>query len=454
MICPQNETYGIASMQLSHKLNQSDRRTFLKEAGGGVAAAGVLNSAVCSARVHGANERVNVGLIGCGGRGITVASVIGSQNDAVVRYVCDPDGRRVSKARDATGADHAVSDLRRVLDDQAVDAVVIATCDHWHAPAAILACEAGKHVYVEKPCSHSVREGRLMINAARRNRRVMQHGTQSRSRDTCRSVIQLLREGIIGDVLVAKHINSQKRAGIGHHQPSQPPSHIDYDLWVGPAEWRPYQSNFVHYHWHWFYNFGTGDIGNDGVHGIDVARWGLGMDSHPSFITGYGSKLYFDDDQEFPDTYQMAFEYSADGAVDNKRLLLYEQRIWSPYREDESGTSTIFYGTDGMLKSAGSGWELFGPGNQPRIIGDLPEDREDAHQRNFLDAIRNGTSLNAGIEAGHFSSTLCHLGNIAARTGRSIRFDPGSEQIVGDEQANLLTRRRYRDKHWARPAGA
>ncbi len=432
-------------------MNQSDRRTFLKRTGSGAAVAGLLSSSVRHASAHGANERVNVGLIGCGGRGITVATLIASQNDASVRYVCDPDGRRASKARDATGAHHAVSDLRRILDDKAIDAVVIAACDHWHAPAAILACEAGKHVYVEKPCSHSLREGRLMINVARRNERVMQHGTQSRSRGTFRSAIQLLREGAIGDVLIAKHINSQKRANIGHRQPSQPPDHIDYDLWVGPAEWRPYQSNFVHYHWHWFYNFGTGDIGNDGVHGIDVARWGLGVDTHPSFITGYGSKLYFDDDQQFPDTYQMTFEYPADGVIGNKRLLLYEQRIWSPYREDAPGTSTIFYGTEGMMKSTDSGWELFGPRNKLRTIEDIPEDREDAHQRNFLDAIRNGTPLNAGIEAGHLSSALCHLGNIVSRTGRSVQFDPSTEQIIGDEQASLLTRRMYRDKHWATP---
>ncbi|MEO2034397.1 MAG: Gfo/Idh/MocA family oxidoreductase, partial [Planctomycetaceae bacterium] len=411
-------------MQSSHTVNQSDRRTFLKHTSGGVASAGLLTSSTPNAAVLGANERVNVGLIGCGGRGSRVATAIGSHKDAAIRYVCDPDSRRAAKAKDATGAEHAVSDLRQILDDRSIDAVVIATCDHWHAPAAILACEAGKHVYVEKPCSHNVREGRLMIDAAHRNKRVMQHGTQSRSRESYQTAIQLLRDGIIGDVLVAKHINSQKRSNIGRQQSSKAPDHIDYDLWVGPAEWRPYQSNFVHYHWHWFYNFGTGDIGNDGVHGIDVARWGLGVTTHPSFITGYGSKLYFDDDQQFPDTYQLTFEYPADGTVGNKRLLVYEQRIWSPYREDAAGTNTVFYGSEGMMKATRSGWELFGPKNQRRTIADLPEDREDAHQRNFLDAIRMKTPLNAGIEVGHLSSTLCHLGNIVSQTGRSMKFEP------------------------------
>ena len=207
----------------------------------------------------------------------------------------------------------------------------------------------------------------------------------------------------------------------------------------------------MHYDWHWFYNFGTGDIGNDGIHGIDVARWGLGVETHPSFVAGYGSKLYFDDDQEFPDSYQMTFEYPADGTVGSKRLLIYEQRIWSPYREDGEDTHTIFYGTKGMLKS---GWRLFGPKNEPRTMDNLPTDAKNAHQRNFLNAIRTGEVLNAEIEFGHLSSTLCHLGNIVARTGRSVRFDPSSEQIVGDDQANELTRRKYREDHWATPVGA
>ena len=435
-------------------MSPPNRRAFLKNTSTGVATIAALTSSLPGADARGANERVNVGLIGCGGRGIQVGRAIGSQSDAVVRTVCDPDSRRAGKAKDSTGADRAVSDLRRILDDKSIDAVVIATCDHWHAPAAILACEAGKHVYVEKPCSHSVREGRLMIEAARRNKRVVQHGTQSRSKGTAQAAIGMLRKGIIGDVLVAKHINSQQRSNIGHRKPQPAPDHIDYELWVGPAEWRPYQSNYVHYHWHWFYNFGTGDIGNDGVHGIDVARWGSGDETHPSLVAGYGPKLYFDDDQQFPDTYQMTFEYPADGAVGSKRLLVYEQRIWSPYREDEEGTHTVFYGTQGILKWTRSGLQLSGPRNEPRTLPDLPDDREDAHQRNFLDAIRTGEPLNAEIEVGHLSSTLCHLGNIVARTGRAVRFNPSSEQIVDDPRANALTRRKYRQDHWAIPAEA
>jgi predicted dehydrogenase len=387
-----------------------------------------------------------------------------AQPDARVAYVCDPDQTRAERAKEATGADRAVADMRAILDDRAVDAVVIASCDHWHAPAAILACKAGKHVYVEKPCSHNVREGRLMVEAARKHNRVMQHGTQSRSSPSRQKAVEILRSGAIGEVLIAKHVNSQRRANIGHRSPSEPPPHLDYDLWVGPAEWRPYQSNFVHYHWHWFFNFGTGDIGNDGVHGIDVARWGLGVETHPSFVTGYGSKLFFDDDQEFPDTYNITFEYPGSGPssgeapssvsewTGEKRLLVYEQRIWSPYRQDPEGNSVFFYGTKGMLTIGRSGIRVFGENNKLVSREEL-SGQDDAHQRDFLDAIKEGRRPNADVEIGHLSSSLCHLGNIVARVGRAIRFDAVKEQVVGDDQANALVRRKYREDHWAVPEG-
>jgi len=427
---------------------KSNRRSFLKQAGG-VAAASVVcsgkNSTACSA-----NERIVVGVIGCGGRGVQLGKTCGGQPDATVAYVCDPDQNRAGRAKAATGADHAVADMRRIFDDKSVDAVVIASCDHWHAPAAILACKAGKHVYVEKPCSHNLREGRMMVDAARKHNVVMQHGTQSRSSQSKQTAVKMLREGAIGDVLVAKHVNSQKRANIGHQKPSKPPRHIDYDLWVGPAEWREYQSNYVHYHWHWFYNFGTGDIGNDGVHGIDVARWGLGVQTHASFVTGYGSKLFFDDDQEFPDTYTITFEYPGGGKVGQKRLLIYEQRIWSPYREDAEGNSTFFYGTNGMMV-IGHAIQVFGPNNKPLRRIEHSSDGG-AHQRDFLDAVKDRTRQpNAEIQIGHLSSSLCHLGNIVSRVGRAIRFDPKTEQILGDEEAARLLGRKYRQGHWAVP---
>jgi predicted dehydrogenase len=427
----------------------SNRRSFLKHAGAVAAAASVASSGKTSTACN-ANERIVVGLMGCGGRGVQLGTIFAGQPDAAVAYVCDPDRNRAGRAKEATGADDAVADMRRILDDQSVDAVVIASCDHWHAPAAILACQAGKHVYVEKPCSHNLREGRMMIDAARKHDVVIQHGTQTRSARSAQAAVAMLHEGMIGDVLVAKHVNSQKRANIGHQEPLKPPGHLDYDLWVGPAEWREYQSNYVHYHWHWFYNFGTGDIGNDGVHGIDVARWGLGVHTHPSFVAGYGSKLFFDDDQEFPDTYTVTFEYPGGGKFGQKRLLIYEQRIWSPYREDADGNSIFFYGTNGMMR-IGRSIHVFGPNNEP-LRRETPSSGDDLHQRDFLDAVKDRTRQpNAEIQIGHLSSSVCHLGNIVARIGRAVRFDPKTEQILGDQKAAELLGRKYRQGHWAVP---
>lgn len=292
-----------------------------------------------------------------------------------------------------------------------------------------------------------------MVEAARRLKRVVQVGTQSRSSPMVQKAIALLREGAIGEVLVAKAWNSQLRANIGRAKPSDPPPGLDYDLWVGPAEWVPYQSNRCHYAWHWWYHFGTGDAGNDGVHDIDIARWGLGAQTHPTLVAGHGTKLFFDDDQEFPDTQCVVFEYPGDGKVGSKRQLIYEHRIWSPYVQEGYENGNAFYGTKGMLVlGKGSGWQLFGPRNKPiaQQKGHLPTP---PHVRDFLDAIRSDRRPNADIEIGHLSGTLAHLANILARVGRPLRFDPASEQILGDEEANRLVRRTYRENHWAAPKG-
>ena len=435
------------------------RRTFLAQ----TTAAGALALSAAASDAVAANQQITLGAIGCGGQGTHLITSFARQSDVRLAYVCDPDSDRAAKAartvQEIAGKPpKVVKDLREVLDDKSVDAVTVATPDHWHAPATILACQAGKHVYVEKPCAHNIREGRLMIDAARKHNRVVQVGTQSRSAEHVRRAIDLLRSGAIGDVLVAKAWNSQLRKNIGHAAPSEPPATVDYDLWLGPAPYVPFQPNRFHYAWHWWYDFGTGDMGNDGVHDIDIARWGLGVETHPTTVAAVGGKYFFDDDQQFPDTQYVIFEYPGDGRVGQRKQLIFEQRIWSPYTQEGYENGNAFYGTGGMLLvSKGSGFKLFGPRNEPResmtSTGLGP-----AHHRNFLDCIKSGTSPNgtgrrpnADIEIGHLSATLCHLGNIAARVGRTLHFDPKTEQIVGDDQANLLTRRTYRDRHWAVP---
>jgi predicted dehydrogenase len=403
-------------------------------------------------------DRLTVAVIGPGGMGTNHLQLLAARNDVRVAYLCDPDSERLkaaAKVLTSAGRDtpKAVKDLREVLDDKNVDAVWIATPDHWHAPAGILACNAGKHVYVEKPCSHNVREGRLLLEAARRNNRVVQTGHQSRSTPHVQRAMQLLKEGIIGEVLVAKAWNSQLRGNIGHVKTQEPPAHLDWDLWLGPAPERKYQANLHPSRWRFFYAFGAGDIGNDGVHDLDIARWGLGVATQPTTVTGLGSKYFFDDDQEFPDNEYCLYEWPGDGQVRHKRQLVFEQRDWSPYVQEGYENGNAFYGTKGMmLLGKNGGFQVQGvrnaPGEKATGSTNLP-----AHHQNFVECIRSGKRPNGDIEEGHYSASLAHLGNIACRVGRLITLDPQKETVANDPEATALLSRSYRDGHWAVPKG-
>ncbi len=227
--------------------------------------------------------------------------------------------------------------------------MIVATPDHWHSPAAILACEAGKHVYVEKPISHNIREGRLLVEAAQRNKVHVQHGIQSRSTETMIEAVKLLREGIIGDVLVAKCWNIQRRNALPPGQDTDPPTSLDYNNWIGPATMIPYRTNRVHKRWTMWYHFGAGEMGNDGVHDVEYARWGLGVETHPTKVAALGGKYYFHDEQEFPDTQQVTFEYPGDGKPGSKRMLIYEQRLFSTNYPYNCDSGAEFYGTKGQM---------------------------------------------------------------------------------------------------------
>ncbi|MCY2966410.1 MAG: Gfo/Idh/MocA family oxidoreductase [Planctomycetota bacterium] len=427
------------------------RREFLQTVGAGVAV-GAL-----AADSQAADPPLRVALVGCGGRGTHDASLFVANPGVELAWVCDVDANRLSAVASKFKIPEARStgDLRRVLDDKSVDIVLVATPDHWHSLASIMACDAGKHVYVEKPISHNVREGRLLVEAAERNKVRVQHGTQSRSTAMMIQAVALLRSGIIGTVLQAKCWNMQRRGSIGRGQETPPPAGLDYDNWVGPATFLPYRSNRVHNRWTWWRHFGTGDMGNDGVHDIDYTRWGLGVDTHPTKIAALGGKFHFDDDMEFPDTQQVVFEYPGDGAPGNRRLLIYEQRLWStnyPYNVD-SGAE--FYGTSGqMFLSRRGKIQVLDAQNRPKPVEVTPGPQDDAaHVRNFLGAIRENEKLNADPLTGHLSTSLCHLGNIATLLERTLTFDPATEAIVGDAEAHRLLSREYRD-HWARPRDA
>lgn len=431
----------------------------MKGLAAGVATAGVASTV--SARS--ANDRIAIGAIGCGGRGRAHAKLLAGREDVDVLYVCDPDLTRANQAavdvENACGKKpQTVQDLRRILDDSksrpAVDAITVATPDHWHAPATVLACKAGKHVYVEKPCSHNVREGRLMVEAARKYKRVVQVGTQARNSKHVRRAMQLIRDGAIGDVLVAKAWDSQRRRDIGHGKPSKPPAHLDYDLWLGPAPHEPYHANRLHYNWHWRYAYGTGDMGNDGVHELDLALWGLGVDGqHPEAVSAIGNKLFFDDDQQFPDTQNVTFDFAPAGENGRRKQLIFELRIWTPYRMEGYENGNAFYGTKGfLLLGKNDNFKVYGERN--KLIEEMQADGRNTentriHHEDFLNCIRSGGRPQADIELGHHSAAACHLGNIASRLKRTLFFDGKSEQFIGDDDANTLLTRTYREGHWA-----
>jgi predicted dehydrogenase len=431
------------------------RRTILQQGALGAAA---LSFGGIQARGSAA-ERVTVGLIGAGGMGGNHLRRLADRKDVEVAYVCDVDRERLARGvttveKGSGRAPRGVTDLRRVLDDPRVEAVWIATPDHWHAPAAILALDAGKHVYVEKPCCHNIREGRLMAEAVKRSGKRLQVGMQSRSTDVVREAIGRVLGGEIGEVLVSKAWNSQRRGSIGKTTPSEPPERLDFDLWLGPAPEVPYRSNLLPGVWRWWYDFGCGDIGNDGVHDLDVACWGLGVRTHPSRAACLGGKSFFDDDQQFPDTQYAVFEYPDEAGPNRAKRLIFEQRDWSPYVQEGYENGAAFYGTEGMLIIGHSiGWTLYGPRNKKIAARSGPAD-VNAHHQNFLDCVRDSAKTpNADVMAGHRAATLVHLANIGARVGRVVNFDPKTEEIEGDNEAASLVGRKYREGHWARPRG-
>lgn len=434
----------------------TNRRNFLTQASAGLAASAVFSGTAVRAVSKGANDKLVVGLVGCGGRGTHVAERFKNTANVEVAYCCDVDEGRLAATAAKLGVEtsKAVGDLRRILDDKSVDVVIVATPDHWHSLAAILACDAGKNVYVEKPISHNIREGRLLVEAANRNNVLVQHGTQVRSTPMMIEAVKALRGGLIGDVLVAKCWNIQRRGSLGHGQDVDPPAGFNYEDWIGPVTMVPYRTNRVHKRWTMWYHFGVGEIGNDGVHDVDYTRWGLGVEGHPNKISSEGGKYFIDDDTEFPDTQQVAFEYSGDGKVGGKRMLIYEQRLWSvnyPYNVD-SGAE--FYGTKGMMFLSRRGKiQVWDDKKQPVAVDIAPGPQDDVlHVKNLCDAIRGEAKQTADALTGHLTTSLCHLGNISTRLGRSLKFDPQTEHIVGDPEADALTRREYRD-HWGTPKG-
>ena len=412
-----------------------NRRQFLgKTARAALAGGALLAGPLPRSSAAGANDRIRIAVVGVRGRGQSHARAYAAMKDVEVAALCDPDrnvvpavAKRVEELQGKRA--EVLQDFRKVLDDPTIHAISIATPDHWHALATILGCQAGKDVYVEKPCSHNIREGRLMVEAARKYGRVVQHGTQSRSGETFHTALELIRSGKLGKIRLAKAINSQLRDDIGRKQDGEVPEGVDYDLWLGPAPKRAFNPNRFHYNWHWFWDYGTGDLGNDGVHPVDYARWMLGVED-PIAVSSSGSKLFFEDDQETPDTQTVVFEFEG-------CHLIFEQRIWTPYREHGLENGAVLYGDNGCMELSPQGWKVTWKGDEAGPTG-KPSQRSESHFRDFIDCMRTRKAPRADILEGHLSTRLCHMGNIATRVGRRLRFDAKTETFIGDEEADRL----------------
>ena len=398
---------------------------------------------------RGANDKVRIAVLGVNGRGKDHIKGFMPLSNAEVVMLCDPDrsilDKRAAEFQEAYGKKVATEqDLRKVFDNKSIDAVSIATPNHWHALAAIWACQAGKDVYVEKPGAHNIYEGRKMVEAAHKYNRIVQHGVQLRSSEAIQEAVQKLREGVIGDVYMARGLVFRWRPSIGKKAPEPAPEYIDYDLWTGPAEMEPFSRRIVHYNWHWTWNYGNGDVGNQGIHETDLCMWGLGVNTLPEKITSMGGKFTFDDDKQTPETQTSLYLYP--GPVGKQKMIQFEVRHWATNLEDGAGVGNIFYGSNGYMVIKGyDTYETYlgqkrekGPGR--KAGGD--------HYANFVKAVysRKTSDQNGPVETAHLSSALAHLGNIAYRLERQLTFDPKTERFVGDEHANKMLSRKYRPK--------
>jgi len=429
-------------------MRQIVRRQFLQDStamAAGLAALGAQNARAEDApasRKAGPNDTVRIAVIGLRGRGQEHLAGYAGQKDARVTAICDVDRNVLGKTKEkmvsrGTPEPKLVADLRRVFDDKDIDAVSIATPNHWHALATIWACQAGKDVYVEKPVSHNVSEGRRMVEAARKYGRIVETGTQCRSHQGIKDAIEFLRSGKLGKVYMAKGLCFKPRGSIGHKADEPVPPGVDFNLWTGPAPERPFNPNRFHYNWHWFWETGNGDLGNQGIHQMDLARWGLGKSEFPKAVQAAGGRFGYSDDGQTPNTLLATYEF-------DDCELQFEVRGLPTNDEAGVRVGNLFFGTEGVLAitSYTSWYTLLGPKMEKGPRGNGGGD----HFANFLKAVksRDAKSLSADIEEGHVSSAYCHLGNIAYRLGRKLQVNPSTESFVNDSEADTYLTREYR----------
>lgn len=449
-------------MELENKVS---RRSFVKKAASGIAVG--VTFLPDKKSWAGANDLVRVAVIGIHGMGQNHIKSYMALPNVEVAALCDVDENlfesRINThfTKNGRKKPEVYTDVRRLLEDRSIDAVSIVTPNHWHALAAIWSIQAGKHVSVEKPCCHNFFEGQQLVKAAKKYDVIVQDGAEQRSNPCSRSMAKFLHEGGLGEVYLAKGLCYKWRDTIKKTPDEFVPKGVHYDLWLGPAPKRPFSRNRFHYNWHWNWDYGNGDMGNQGAHEMDVARWGLGV-KLPTRVCAMGGHVMFDDDQNTPNTLMAIFEFpNEQGSGDKKKMLQFEVRHWISNREDGmwmkkdpnsetgymiSGSNTIgnlFYGSKGYMAKTVDEWRTYMDKNrEPGPTGSGQAN----HYANFIGAIRGGDprTFNKSIEEGFYSCALIHLANISYRLGRSLDFDPVKQRFIGDDEANAMLTRKYR----------
>lgn len=436
-----------------------DRREFLKKAMVGAAAAsfgGILPgfSAKSYASIRGANDRVRVGMMGVNARGLALANNFSLQKNCEVISISDVDTRAAVKCiasveKNQNKRPKDVPDFRKALENKNLDALVIAAPDHWHAPAALLASQAGKHVYLEKPASHNPNEGELLVQAVNKYKNVIQMGNQRRSWPNVVAAIQELHNGVIGKTYYAKTWYANNRPSIGVGKEVAVPSWLNYDLWQGPAPRTAYKDNLIHYNWHWLWNWGTGEALNNGTHFVDIARWGLKVD-YPTKVTSTGGRYRYNDDWETPDTQVIGLEFG------DKASIMWEGRSCNGLNSEGATVGVIFYGENGSLQiDGGNGYKIYDL--KSKLVKEVKNDTkfvegnlmnpsqalDSFHIQNFFSAINSGADLNSDILSGHQSTLLVQLGNIAQRSGSTLDIDPSNGHILNNPEASKYWGRDY-----------
>lgn len=434
-------------------MGKLNRREFVSTTAAAWAAAPMVLNRTAFA---GANDRIRVACCGLHGRGQDHVRAFQALRNVEVAAICDVDENvladRMKEFQQQGWRNPKVyTDIRQVLEDPDIQVVSFATPNHWHALGTVWACQAGKDVYVEKPASHNIWEGRKMVEAARKHDRIVQTGLQIRSSIAIQAAVDFLHSGQLGEVYMAKGLCYKWRDTIGHTPDEPVPNGVHYNLWIGPAPKRPFSRNRFHYNWHWQWPYGNGDIGNQGVHQLDIARWGLGLDDHPVKVTSMGGHVMFNDDQETPNLLHAMFEYAPEADTGKSKLLQFEVRHWITNHEGQIGegpdntVGVIFYGSEGYLVvDSYSSWHtILGRKREPGPSASIGGN----HYQNFIEAVRarDRSLLHCDIEEGHKSTVLGHLANISYRVGQSLNFDPASERFVGNEKANALVTRDYRE---------